>query len=41
MLKGTKKMIPIFQALYGSMSEAQKKAADVEFREHYAAHHRQ
>lgn len=37
--EGTKKMIPVFQALYDSMSDAQKKAADVEFREHYAAHH--
>jgi len=36
---GTKKMIPVFQALYDSMSDAQKKAADAEFREHYAAHH--
>ncbi|MHB8475729.1 MAG: Spy/CpxP family protein refolding chaperone [Steroidobacteraceae bacterium] len=38
---GTKKMIPVFQVLYDSMSDAQKKAADDEFREHYAAHHRQ
>jgi hypothetical protein len=34
-------MIPVFQALYDSMSDAQKKAADDEFREHYAAHHHQ
>jgi hypothetical protein len=38
---GTRKMIPVFQALYDSMSDAQKKAADDEFREHYAAHHHQ
>lgn len=37
--EGTKKMIPVFQALYDSMSDAQKKAADDEFRAHYAAHH--
>ena len=37
--EGTKRMIPVFQALYDSMSDEQKKAADVEFREHYAAHH--
>jgi periplasmic protein CpxP/Spy len=37
---GTKKMIPVFQELYDSMSDAQKKAADDEFREHYAAKHR-
>lgn len=37
--EGTKKMIPIFQALYDSMSGAQKKVADDEFREHYATHH--
>jgi hypothetical protein len=37
--EGTKKMIPPFQALYASMSDSQKKAADEEFREHYAAHH--
>jgi LTXXQ motif family protein len=38
---GIKKMIPVFQALYDSLSDAQKKAADNEFREHYAANHRQ
>ncbi len=37
--EGTKRMIPVFQALYESMSDAQKKAADIEFREHYASHH--
>ncbi len=36
---GTKKMIPAFQALYDSLSDAQKKAADDEFREHYSQHH--
>lgn len=34
---GTKKLIPVFKALYDSMSDVQKKAADTEFREH--AHH--
>ena len=38
--EGAKNMIPAFQALYESMSDAQKKAADQEFREHYATHHR-
>ncbi len=37
--EGTRKMIPPFQALYDSLSEAQKKAADEEFRDHYATHH--
>jgi hypothetical protein len=37
--EGAKKMIPVFQALYDSMSADQKKAADDEFRVHYAAHH--
>jgi len=37
--EGTKKMIPVFQALYDSMSEAQKKEADTEFKEHYAQRH--
>lgn len=37
--EGAKKMIPAFQALYDSMSADQKRAADDEFREHYAAHH--
>ncbi len=36
---GIKKMIPAFQALYDNMSDARKKAADDEFREHYAEHH--
>ena len=36
---GTKKMIPVFKALYDSMSASQKLAADDEFREHYTAHH--
>ena len=38
--QGTQRMIPVFQELYSSMSEAQKKLADVEFRDHYAPHHR-
>ena len=38
---GAKKMIPVFEALYDTMTDAQKKAADDEFREHYAAHHHQ
>jgi hypothetical protein len=37
---GAKKMITVFQPLYDSMSDDQKKAADAEFREHYATHHR-
>ena len=37
--EGTRKMIPAFQALYDSMSDKQKKAADEEFREHYHQHH--
>ena len=37
--EGTKRMIPVFQALYDSMSDAQKQAADIEFREHYTTHH--
>jgi protein CpxP len=38
---GTKRMIPVFQALYDSMSPEQKKAADTEFRGHLQeqAHH--
>jgi LTXXQ motif family protein len=36
---GAKRMIPVFQALYDSMSDTQKQAADIEFREHYATHH--
>ncbi len=39
--EGAKKMIPAFEALYDSMSETQKKAADAEFRSHYSTHHRQ
>ena len=39
--EGAKKMIPVFEALYDTMTDAQKKAADDEFREHYAAHHHQ
>ena len=39
--EGAKKMIPVFDALYDTMTDAQKKAADDEFREHYAAHHHQ
>jgi periplasmic protein CpxP/Spy len=37
----TKRMIPVFQALYDSMSPEQKKAADAEFRGHLQkrAHH--
>lgn len=37
--QGTKKLIPVFQALYDSMSVDQKKAADTEFQEHYRGHH--
>jgi len=37
--EGAKKMISAFQPLYDSMSDDQKKAADEEFREHYATHH--
>ena len=37
----TRKMIPVFEALYESMSVAQKKAADEEFRTHYAPMHGQ
>jgi len=37
---GARKMITAFQPLYDSMSDDQKKAADVEFRDHYATHHR-
>lgn len=37
--EGAKRMIPVFQALYDSMSDAQKKAADTEFRDHYATRH--
>jgi LTXXQ motif family protein len=33
--EGTRKMIPVFETLYNSMSDEQKKAADVEFREHH------
>jgi esterase/lipase len=36
--EGTKKLVPEFQALYDSLSDAQKKAADEEFREHYRTH---
>jgi protein CpxP len=38
---GTKRMIPVFEALYDSMSSEQKKAADTEFRGHLQepAHH--
>jgi hypothetical protein len=36
--EGTRKMIPVFQALYESMSDEEKKAADAEFREHHHAH---
>lgn len=35
----TQKMVPVFEALYDSMSADQKKIADQEFREHYATHH--
>lgn len=37
--EGAQKMVPVFQALYDSMSDDQKKIADQEFREHYASHH--
>lgn len=36
---GAKKMVSAFQPLYDSMSDDQKKAANEEFREHYATHH--
>jgi hypothetical protein len=32
---GIKKLIPVFTALYASMSDAQKKAADTCFRQGY------
>jgi hypothetical protein len=35
----SEKMVPVFEALYDSMSDEQKKLADQEFREHYATHH--
>jgi periplasmic protein CpxP/Spy len=35
---GTKRMIPVFQALYDSMSSEQKKATDAEFRGHLQEH---
>lgn len=35
-----KKLVAPFQALYDSMSDTQKKAADKEFRDHYQRHHR-
>ena len=35
---GTKRMIPVFQALYDSMSPEQKKGADTEFRGHLQQH---
>lgn len=34
---GLQKFIPVFQALYDSMSDTQKKAADIEFRKHARA----
>jgi hypothetical protein len=37
---GTKKLIPVFQSLYDSLSDDQKKAADTEFREHGHHHHK-
>jgi hypothetical protein len=37
--EGTKNMLTAFQALYNSMSDEQKKAADTEFREHHLHHH--
>jgi molecular chaperone GrpE (heat shock protein) len=39
---GTKKLIPVFQSLYDSMSEEQKKAADTAFRGdgHGHGHHK-
>ena len=33
------KMVAAFEPLYNTMSDDQKKAADQEFREHYATHH--
>jgi periplasmic protein CpxP/Spy len=35
---GAKRMIPVFQALYDSMSAEQRKAADAEFRGHFREH---
>ena len=35
---GTKRLIPVFQALYDSMSPEQKSAADAEFRDHFREH---
>jgi protein CpxP len=35
---GTRRMIPVFQALYDHMSPEQKTAADAEFREHFHEH---
>jgi periplasmic protein CpxP/Spy len=35
---GIKKLIPVFAALYSSMSDAQKKAADTFFRQGYNEH---
>ena len=37
---GAKKMVPVFQDLYASLSDEQKKLADTEFREHYSTGHR-
>jgi len=40
---GLKKLVPVFDTLYGSMSDAQKKTADAVFRgiaEHHAAAHK-
>jgi hypothetical protein len=36
--QGTQRLIPVFQALYESMSMQQKQQADREFREHYHRH---
>jgi protein CpxP len=35
---GTRRMIPVFEGLYDSMSPEQKKAADAEFRGHLQEH---
>jgi protein CpxP len=35
---GTRRMIPVFEVLYDSMSPEQKKAADAEFRGHLQEH---
>lgn len=38
--EGIEKLLPAFITLYDSMSDAQKKAADADFRERHEHHHR-